>query len=80
MIEVVKHGKNKSPQYIYEVQCDCGCVFTCSYDDWRRDVITGHGQRDSIIVCPECHRNLYFSLLQSEDKVAAIVAEDPNAY
>ena len=65
MIEIIKQPElmqreNKK----YQITCNhCGCVFTCMTEDWRHNVIVGHGERDDVISCPVCHKNFYLSCI-----------------
>ena len=61
VIEKQPHNENKH----YRIICTCGCVFTCDDTDWYHNCITGHGERDDVISCPICSKNLYKSLVMS---------------
>lgn len=65
MIEIIKHASKKERENKkYRITCsDCGCIFTCETSDWTHDVITGHGQRDDLIFCPECGQRFYLSCI-----------------
>ena len=67
MIEIVKHRPNQEPEYHkYRITCNyCGCVFTCETSDWRHNIVTGYGERDDILWCPECGKRIYLSCIYS---------------
>ena len=54
MVEVIKHGRNKT----YTAICpNCGCQATCGEEDLIFDYLsTGKG---SYIICPDCGGRMY---------------------
>ncbi len=62
MIKIIKQGNSiKKETYIktYQITCKiCNTIFECFEDDLNFEV-TGHGESDKYIQCPNCFEKLY---------------------